>query len=283
MSRDLKSIFIAPPISVLDVKQKYWKDQRKMWLGMGIQSEVGRNSNLLKLSPLMAKKQKSTSVFDPVVCNVMYLWFTNENDTIYDPFAGGSVRGIVAGVMNRQYIGVDIRQEQIESNHEQLDLLNEDRDVLPQWICGDANEVDVPFHDFFFTCPPYHNLEIYSDDPKDISNMSWDDFLTTYESIITRSLKKLHNDRFAAIVVSDVRNKEGNYAGLNRKTIEIFEQCGCYLYNEMILLQEPATAAMRAFNYMNTSRKIAKCHQYVYVFIKGDANKATARLPKFEG
>jgi hypothetical protein len=49
----------------------------------------------------------------------------------------------------------------------------------------------------------------------------------------------------------------------------------------MVLLQEPATAAMRAFNYMNASRKIAKAHQNVLVFVKGDGVKATKRLTPF--
>ena len=49
-------------------------------------------------------------------------------------------------------------------------------------------------------------------------------------------------------------------------------------YNEMILLQEPATAAMRANKFMESSRKIAKCHQNVLMFVKGDAKKIAERL-----
>lgn len=49
----------------------------------------------------------------------------------------------------------------------------------------------------------------------------------------------------------------------------------------MILLQEPATAAMRSFKYMNASRKIAKCHQNILVFVKGDPVRATKRMPDF--
>jgi hypothetical protein len=69
--RKLTDIFVVPPISILDVKQKYWKDRRKYWLSLNIQSELGRNANLLNLSDLLMKKQKSTSVFDPVLCEIM--------------------------------------------------------------------------------------------------------------------------------------------------------------------------------------------------------------------
>ena len=70
--RKLTDIFVVPPISVLDVKQGYWKKQRKMWFeDFGISKTCdGRKENALKLSKLMAKKQKTTSVFDPVVCEV---------------------------------------------------------------------------------------------------------------------------------------------------------------------------------------------------------------------
>lgn len=33
--------------------------------------------------------------------------------------------------------------------------------------------------------------------------------------------------------------------------------------------------------FMNSSRKIAKCHQQVLVFVKGNPTSATKRLPKF--
>lgn len=279
--RTLKDIFVVPPISVLDVKQKYWKDRRKDWLSLNIQSELGRTENLLKLSTLLKKKQKGTSVFDPVLCEIMYRWFTKENDSIYDPFAGGSVRGIVASKVKRKYLGVDLRESQILHNKVQATELCKTH--KPTWLCGSSNEVHLDgMFDFIFTCPPYYDLEQYSDDDKDLSNMTPEKFDVVYDQILSRSIKHLKDNRFAAIVVGDVRDKNGNYRGLHHKTVSIFERNGCSFYNDLILLQEPATAAMRAFNYMNASRKIAKCHQNVLVFVKGNPKKATERLPEFK-
>ena len=116
MNRTLKDIFIVPPISVLDVKQKYWKDRKKYWNSFNIDVNTGRDENLLNLSGLLSRKQKSTSIFDPVLCEIMYTWFTRPFDTIYDPFCGGITRGFVANQLKRDYVGVDIRQEQIDSN-----------------------------------------------------------------------------------------------------------------------------------------------------------------------
>jgi len=279
--RKLSDIFVVPPISVLDVKQKYWKDRRNYWLSKGIQSELGRNENLLNLSPLLQQKQKSTSIFDPVLCEIMYKWFSEETDIIFDPFAGGSVRGIVASNLNRKYIGVDLRLEQIDSNNIQADSLCPT--TKPIWIHGNSGDVTISHkYDFFFTCPPYYDLEIYSDDPKDLSNMTTENFDIEYENILKLSLSKLENNRFAAIVVGDVRGTDGNYLKFPQKTVEIFEQLGLKYYNDLVLIQEPATAAMRSFGYMNASRKIAKAHQNVLVFVKGCSKLATERLSKFE-
>ena len=278
MDRKLTDIFVVPPISVLDIKQKYWKNRKRFWLGKNIQSELGRDENLLNLSALMKRKQSSTSIFDPVLTEVMYKWFSKVDDLIYDPFAGGSVRGIVASECDRHYVGVDIRNAQIESNRQQAHTICTRQ---PTWICGNALTYVPDQYDFLFTCPPYYDLEQYSDDVNDLSNMDSKTFDTNMEQIITSAVDKLKTDRFAAIVVGDVRDEHGHYLKLPSKIITWFENAGCHLYNDMILLQEPATAAMRAFNFMNSSRKIAKAHQNVLVFVKGDWNNATDRLEMF--
>lgn len=280
MTRKLKDIFVVPPISVLDVKQKYWKDRKKEWFSLGIESELGRNENLLSLSSLLKTKQKSTSVFDPVLCECMYKWFTDENDLIYDPFAGGSVRGIVASKTKRHYFGVELRPEQIEHNRIQSKNICDSHN--PTWIQGSSHETCYDGTvDFIFTCPPYYDLEKYSDLPEDLSNMNKHDFEEVFRAVISKSCSILKNNRFAAIVFGDVRHN-GFYNKFYSRVVDAFEDSGLKLYNDLVLLQEPATAAMRSFNYMNSSRKIAKCHQNILVFVKGDPIIATKRLKRFE-
>jgi DNA modification methylase len=278
--RKLTDIFGVPPISVLDIKQKYWKDKKREWLAIGIQSELGRGENLLGHSKLMQKKHNATSVFDPVLCEAMYSWFTMQGDTVFDPFAGGSVRGVVASLMKRDYVGVDLRPEQVQHNQKQANDICKYN--TPTWLVGSSEDVTIDReYDFFFTCPPYYDLEVYSDNEKDLSNLPPDEFDKVFEKIISLSLSKLKQNRFAAIVIGDVRGQDGFYLKFLSKTIDAFEKNGCRYYNDLILLQEPATAAMRSFGFMNKSRKIAKCHQNVLVFVKGDAIEATKRLPQF--
>ena len=46
-----------------------------------------------------------TSIFDPVLCELAYRWYCPPGGVILDPFAGGSVRGIVASKLGRRYVG----------------------------------------------------------------------------------------------------------------------------------------------------------------------------------
>ena len=79
----LEQVFVIPPISVLDVKSGRWKRRKKLWKSLGIESELGRSENLLSLSDLMKRmRQNTTSIFDPVLCECIYHWFTKEDDKI---------------------------------------------------------------------------------------------------------------------------------------------------------------------------------------------------------
>jgi DNA modification methylase len=275
----LRDQFIEPPFTVLDTKSGNWQRRKKLWASLGIKSEVGRkaksiNSGTDNYREISKKegynnKDNYTSIFDPALCEVLYKWFCNEGGEILDPFAGGSVRGIVANKLGYKYTGIDIRQEQIDSNRQQgLDILEIDNQ--PNWYVGDSNEVLNGFNkefDFVFSCPPYADLEVYSDLDGDISNKPYNEFLRLYESIIDKSCKLLKKDGLACFVVGEVRDKNGNYIGFVPDTIRAFERCGMKFYNEAILLNAIASASMRANGNMKT-QKLVKVHQNILVFKK---------------
>lgn len=271
----LRDKFIEPPFSVLDTKSGNWQKRKKQWSRLGIESEIGRdnkqvNSIRLETNGKDISSNPYQSIFDPALCEVLYHWFCQEGGSILDPFAGGSVRGIVANYLGYKYSGIDIREEQIESNREQaikiLPIQNQ-----PQWYVGDSNELldnkwNIEF-DFVFSCPPYADLEVYSDLYGDISNKPYNEFLKLYESIIKKSCKHLKNGGLACFVVGEVRDKNGFYLGFVPDTIKAFEKCGMKFYNEAILLNAIASASMRANGNMK-SKKLVKVHQNILVFKK---------------
>lgn len=267
----LRESFIEPPFSVLDTKSGSWQKRKNDWKKLGIKSEIGRDTSVINMDS-KAKDKNSTeyiSIFDPALCEVLYHWFCDGNKKILDPFAGGSVRGIVANYLGYKYTGIDIREEQIKANYENAkEILNLNK--IPNWICGDSNLVLENINDSFdlvFSCPPYADLEVYSDLDGDISNKPYSVFLKMYESIIKKSCSKLKNGGFAIFVVGEVRDKKGNYLGFVPDTINAFKKCGMNFYNEAILLNTIASASMRANGNMK-SKKLVKVHQNILIFRK---------------
>lgn len=303
--------FVVPPFSILDSRQGYWQERRRWWLSLGIQSELGRGDALLELSEqterafeqdLMRRQTRQdadrrsnlkaapllpewasngtvnmapgTSVFDPVLCEIMYRWFCPPDGAILDPFAGGSVRGIVAAYLGHPYVGVDLSERQVGANRVQATDILTDGQPSPVWFVGDSRDVlpTLSMFDFVFSCPPYFDLEVYSDDPRDLSVVTWPEFQAGYADVIEKAVARLHEGRFACFVVSEVRDaKTGLYRGLVPYTIECFERAGARYYNEAILVNTAGSLPIRVTRQFEAGRKLGRTHQNVLIFLKGDS------------
>lgn len=311
----LKDSFIFPPFSILDTRSGVWQERKRKWLALGFNSQEtredveliaksGQSSGIYELRNKMRDtlgrepswdeiidyaKQKGmhvyegASIFDPVLCELLYKWFCTNGGSVLDPFAGGSVRGIVAGVLGYDYLGIDLRDDQCEANRKQAKVLNVENVM---WHAGDSNDVlenamdEKRVYDFVMSCPPYADLEKYSDDPKDLSNMDYADFKEVYFSIIKKSVARLKEDRFACFVVGDVRDKKGFYYNFVSDTIQAFRDAGMELYNEIILVNVVGSLAIRVRRQFNGGRKVGKMHQNVLVFYKGDPKKIKENYPE---
>lgn len=232
------------------------------------------------------EEMNGTSIFDPVLCEIAYRWFCPAGGLILDPFAGGSVRGIVAAKLGRQYVGHELRAEQVAANREQAVELCIDDDHPPAWIEGDSRNIDKTCADvdadFVFSCPPYADLEVYSDDPADLSTLAYEDFRDAYFEIIAKACARLKQDRFACFVIGEVRDKRGHYYDFVGDTVEAFRRAGLEYYNEAILLTAIGSLPVRAARAFSAARKLGKTHQNVLVFVKGDAKRATEACGEVE-
>lgn len=297
----LKDRYIVPPFSIVNTITQNWQQRKDLWERMGIDSVQGRDVKRNNANPvntfsargIKAKDAERTSTFDPLLCEIMYKWFSNDWDTVLDPFAGGSVRGVVAAALKRYYVGIDLSKDQVDENHNQLIAVKDKYELQGEasWICGDSEDVlinqvcmkGVDKFDLLFTCPPYYNLERYSKDENDLSNApTFDDFLNKYGIILQCACNRLKENRFAVIVVSEVRNSEtGEYYGLVPATIDIFRKSGLHYYNEIILENNIGSLPIRAPRYFDQSRKIGRHHQNILCFYKGDTKKISDRYKQF--
>lgn len=317
----LNDRFVVPPFSILDTRKGYWQARKKLWREQIGDMGESRNDKLITSPEIKYKDlyqrtrkhreelgvsfkeyiekyvpaevleheaskvlSKGVSLFDPVLSEAMCKWFTPyEGAKIFDCFAGDTYKGLVFAMCGFSFRGVELRQEQVDINNRVL----EGRGLDIEYICDDGQNVAKHFEpesqDMLFSCPPYYDLEVYSKDERDASNQgTYEEFIAILDKAFKAALTCLKPNRFAVVVVGDVRDKKtGFYYGFADDVKRIFKEGGASLYNEIILVETGASTALRASRYME-SRKVAKMHQNVLVFYKGDPKDIRTHFPKIE-
>jgi hypothetical protein len=266
------------PTSLLYARGGPWMAQKRRHLSSGMRSELGRDENLLRFSrsSLSTGVFRGTSIFDPVLCEIAYR-YCPEGGLVLDPFSGGSVRGLVAGMLGRRYYGVDLSARQIEANIAQRERIAAGADI--RWTCGDARDAaNLPKEsgDLLFTCPPFGDLEVYSNDARDLSCMEWPAFVEAYHDVIRLWAKRLRDDRFAIVVVAEIRGPDGFYRGLLEETVRIFQAADMRFYQDAVLATPLGSAALRMNLIHSGAGKLVPAHQHVRIFVRGDPKKAWA-------
>ena len=117
---------------------------------------------------------------DQIVFTLDY--YTRPNDVILDPFNGRGSSAITSLYLERRFIGFDINQsslnktKEVVTNH--LDV-TDDRWTLYEGCGCEMKELESESEiiDAVFGSPPYYNkAESYSDDSRDLCNMSIEEF-----------------------------------------------------------------------------------------------------------
>lgn len=296
--------FNIQSLSVLDTRSALWRHRKRDWLdsigsesesregalydslamrmpGLYAQSKEERKRLGISFEEYVDKYGKSgndstktlegASTFDPVLAEIIYRWFTPCNGArIFDCFAGGITKGAVAVAMGHQFTGIELRPDQVDANLNRAESMR----ILPRYHCDDARNIlryiGVASQDLFISCPPYYNLEVYSSLENDASNQkSYEDFLSILKDAFVKAIMCLKKNRFAVVIVGDVRDKDGAYYNFPGDVIEIFQNGGCAFINDLIVVRNDTTANLRAGKYMN-GRKMVRVHERVLVFFKGN-------------
>lgn len=205
------------------------------------------------------------SVFNPHLAQMILSAYCNQNSKIYDPFCGGGTRGYIATKMGHSYTGVEIREEEVERIKTQMkewdlyfDIINKDSSIY----------VPNDLYDFCFTCPPYYDLEVYSNLDGDLSNAkTYDDYLDRLKLVIGNVYSVLKKDSFAVFVVGNFRNRSGSLEHLNGDLIRIAKECGFDLWDELIWCGASNVALTRCGKF-EKNRKSVRMHEYIIILKK---------------
>lgn len=317
-ARKLADTFIMQPFSILDSRSQFWQERKAAWrsviagtgesredaIGYGMEVRMPKqykeyNKVRAKLgisfreylekyvpAEVLEKAKASTmyanvSLFDPVLAEIMAHWFTPYRCAkIFDPFAGDTQKGLVFGLCGYEFKGIELRSEQVEINRRDVERFR----VPVSYVCDDGQNVAAHFEpesqDLLFSCPPYFDLEVYSQLPNDASNApTYAEFIGILGNAYKSALGCLKPNRFAVVVVGDVRSKKDtSYYGFPDDIKRIFREAGALLYNEGILSEIIGSKAITASNTMKY-RKLPKTHQNVLIFYKGDTSEIKNVFP----
>ena len=91
--------FGTPPFSVINSRLGAWMGRRAFWKALGVDNSDGRDQSIMFSAAINAiagkKPEGSASIFDASLCELLMSWYCPPNGLVLDPFAGGSVRGVV--------------------------------------------------------------------------------------------------------------------------------------------------------------------------------------------
>lgn len=107
--------------------------------------------------------------------------------SVYDPCAGWGERMVCCLSRNVKYYGIDVNEKLFTGYQDMLTYLDVKPDMCFMQI-GNAAEIDVSDiqADVVFTCPPYYNVELYTENGAE--NLSYADFLLWWDKVVKNSL-----------------------------------------------------------------------------------------------
>ena len=108
--------------------------------------------------------------------------------------------------------------------------------------------------DYSFFSPPFGALYVFSNDPKDMSNVkNNDEFLNHFKYLVNDLLRVIKPGRLVSIHMmqsTTLLGRDGFYSIVDFRgdLIRLFQDCGFYFHAENMIRKDPKTAAIRTKN-----------------------------------
>lgn len=217
--------------------------------------------------------------------------FTKTEMRVLDPFCGSGTTLLASTLLNRYGIGIDLNTEYRDLAIDRLSKKDINEFRYFEYFLGDSNDILTNLNniDYIVTSPPYHNIlknkgagirkenkkgyrngsrigvDYYSDLPNDLGNKeSYDDFLQSFHSIMSKCFNALNNKKYCSIVISDftVNKKEVCVQG---DIVRLMKEIGFEFVGTIVLLQNNKPLYPFGYPY---AYKINHHHQNIINFRK---------------
>jgi len=220
----------------------------------------------------------------PQLAQQFYQRYTKKNDVVLDLFFGSGTSGIEAVNMERRCIGVELKQELVDSVSNKFTPKQLVTDV--NIICGDSTSKSTMEKvkarleimgkekaQFLILHPPYDDITKFSDKKEDLSNCtSTEEFYDLFEKVAKNGYDLLEEGRFAALIIGD-SYKNSEVQPLGFKCMERMQNLGMKLKATIVKdIQGNERAKGRTANLWRY-RALAGGfnifqHEYIFIFQK---------------
>ena len=151
----------------------------------------------------------------PQIAQQMYERYTKKGDVVLDMFFGSGTSGIEAVNMDRRCIGVELKQDLVDSVSGKFTPKQLVTDV--NIICSDSTSNNAVEKvkarleimgeknaQFLMLHPPYDDIIKFSDKKEDLSNCeSTEEFYDMFEKVAQNGYDLLEKGRFACLIIGD--------------------------------------------------------------------------------
>jgi DNA modification methylase len=212
----------------------------------------------------------TVSIFNPVVAMYVMNIYAPKTGLVYDPFAGGGTRAIITNKYGLDYLGVELRQQEIDLVKARLERNGVNQGVtLIQGDSTNVPQIQDNVADFLITCPPYYNMEVYNGGPDDLSMCgNYDDFLVGMGQCIRETGRILKPGALSCWVVGLTRGHDSDLPlmALNHDISRLHKERGFELKEEVILVHKNNSAVRRVAMFDLGKRMLIRTHEYLLLF-----------------
>lgn len=207
--------------------------------------------------------------WSPYIPRNVILRYSQEGDTVLDPFVGGGTTAVEAKLTNRNFVGFDINPEAVGLSRQKCDF---PFDTTATSIIEAADARKLPLNDnsidLICAHPPYADIIHYSEDIEgDLSLLPIKEFLFEMGKVADELFRVLKKGKFCAILMGDMR-KQGMVQPLAFETMRVFELAG--FKTKEIIIKEQHNC--KATGYWKTNsikfNFLLLAHEYLFVFKK---------------
>ncbi|MBQ9280112.1 MAG: hypothetical protein IJ215_03600 [Clostridia bacterium] len=186
--------------------------------------------------------------------------FTNEGDTILEPFCGLGTTVIAAGMIGRKSIGIEIEESRFHLLKKHVDRYKDKLKEMPRLILGDCLNIEFDSKvDAIITNVPYFNPYDKNTNIKDsfYCMEEYNTYLQSMDNLFKKLRNTLNENGYIVVFCENIRDKNGNMIPQSFDICKIMQKY-YHLKDERIICYEKDNDTL-------DGHLTNRAHEYVFI------------------